>query len=91
VPFALASFRRRAAELGYPDGTKLIDGRHPTSDNDNPIVDCVVGPIDDPTRLHVALRGIPGVVDTGLFLGLASVVLVGDDKTFELRAEKRRP
>ena len=48
------------------------------TDNFNVIFDCAVGPIDDPAGLERMIRRIPGVIDTGLFLGMADVVLVGD-------------
>lgn len=44
-------------------------------------------PVDDPARLEGELRSLPGVVETGLFVGLASVVFVGHaDGTCEERA-----
>ena len=48
------------------------------TDNGNVILDCVVGLIVDPPALERALRAVPGVVDTGLFLGTADTVLVAD-------------
>jgi ribose 5-phosphate isomerase A len=51
------------------------------TDNGNLILDCAVDPISDPPKLERAIRGIPGVVDTGLFLGTADTVLVADGET----------
>jgi ribose 5-phosphate isomerase A len=89
VPFALPLCRRRLADLGcdpvpYEEGGKLF-----VTDNGNHILDCVVGAILDPAAFEASLRAIPGVVGTGLFLGMADTVLVGDDH-FELKAERRR-
>ena len=61
-----------------------------TSDNGNYILDCLVGPIADPARLEKDLRAIPGVVGTGLFLGMADAVLVGDGQDLRLVEERRR-
>jgi ribose 5-phosphate isomerase len=36
------------------------------------------------------IRAIPGVVGTGLFLGMADTVLVGDRNDFRMIEEKRR-
>jgi ribose 5-phosphate isomerase A len=51
------------------------------TENGNIILDCALPePLPDPTaarELQQSLRAIPGVVDTGLFLGTASEVLVG--------------
>jgi ribose 5-phosphate isomerase A len=41
------------------------------------------GPIADTRRLDAALHAIPGVVETGLFLGRADVVLVAGDAGVE--------
>ena len=41
-------------------------------------------------RLEMDIRTIPGVVGTGLFLGMAETVLVGDRGIFRLLEERRR-
>jgi ribose 5-phosphate isomerase A len=51
------------------------------TDNWNVIVDCAIGPIADPAGLERAIRTIPGVIDSGLFLGTADTVLVADRGT----------
>jgi ribose 5-phosphate isomerase A len=49
------------------------------TDNGNLILDCALGQIDDPPKLAAALSAIPGVVEQGLFIGMATIALVGDD------------
>jgi ribose 5-phosphate isomerase A len=78
VPFAVPLVLRRICASGYEPRLRIVDGRPFVSDNGNHIVDCVVEPIVDPAGLEQRLRAIPGVVDTGLFLGTADTVLVGD-------------
>jgi ribose 5-phosphate isomerase A len=78
VPFARPLCLHRFAALGLRP-TLRMDGERPfVTDNGNVIVDCAVEPIADPPGLERALRAIPGVVDTGLFLGTADTVLVAD-------------
>jgi ribose 5-phosphate isomerase A len=60
------------------------------TDNGNHILDCQIDPIADPTRLESDLCAIPGVVGTGLFLGMADVVLVGDTNDFRMLEERQR-
>jgi acyl carrier protein len=60
------------------------------TDNGNHIVDCQIGPIADPARLENDIRAIPGVVGTGLFLGMADTVLVGNRNDFQMIEERRR-
>lgn len=90
TPFALPLCQRRLAELGCrPIPSRQGDSLFVT-DNGNHILDCAIGPIPDATRLELDIRAIPGVVGTGLFLGMAEVVLVGERDSFRLIEEKRR-
>ena len=47
------------------------------TDNGNLIIDAYFGPIEEPGELDRAIRAIPGVVETGLFVGMADVLYVG--------------
>jgi ribose 5-phosphate isomerase A len=89
LPFALPLCVRRLRTLGLAPVPFEKDGRLFQSDNGNAILDCGTGPIARPAELEAAIRAIPGVVGTGLFLGMAGVVLVGDDQ-FNLTDEKTR-
>jgi ribose 5-phosphate isomerase A len=91
VPFALPYCRDRLAKLGLEPVPYEEKGRLFVTDNGNHILDCKCGPISDPAGLEARLRAVPGVVDSGLFLGMADVVLFGDeDRQFELVEEKKR-
>jgi ribose 5-phosphate isomerase A len=79
VPFALTLLIRRLDELGLRPELRTVEGRPFVSDNDNLILDCAVEPIEDASALDRRIRAIPGVVDTGLFLGTADTVLVAAD------------
>lgn len=90
TPFALPLCERKLSELGcrpilYRQGDSPF-----VTDNGNHILDCQIEPISDALRLETDIRAIPGVVGTGLFLGMAETVLVGDQDTFQLREERRR-
>jgi ribose 5-phosphate isomerase A len=90
VPFALALCERRLRDLGCrPVPYRQGDGLFVT-DNGNHILDCQIDPIQDAPQLEAAIRAIPGVVGTGLFLGMADTVLVGDRNDFRLIEERRR-
>ena len=77
-PFAEAFCRRRLEALGYRPQMRLDGDRPFVSDNGNRILDCGTAPLPDPAAAERAIRAIPGVVDTGLFLGTAHTVLVED-------------
>lgn len=84
VPFGLGATRRSIAgvlaRLGCPGDIVLRDaGGHPfVTDGGHWIVDLHCGRIPDAPGLAVALNGIPGVVEHGLFVGLASKIVLAD-------------
>jgi ribose 5-phosphate isomerase A len=53
------------------------------TDNGNFIIDIDFGAIREPSALDVRLKGIPGILETGLFLGYAGVAYVGKRSTVE--------
>jgi ribose 5-phosphate isomerase A len=84
VPFGLAATRRAveaaAAESGCP-GLALLrrakDGHAFVTDNGHWVLDAALKRISDPKNLADRLSAIPGVVEHGLFVGLAKVVVLG--------------
>lgn len=79
VPFGLTFCQRRLAALGCRPVLRQAkeDARkHFVSDNGNYVLDCKFPAIDEARRLDSAILEIPGVVGTGLFLGMAERVLV---------------
>lgn len=49
------------------------------TDGGNMIADCTFDAIADPAALHVLLKGIVGVVETGLFIGMATRIIAGTE------------
>jgi ribose 5-phosphate isomerase A len=88
VPYALAFCRRRLNALGYPSEQRLVQGKSFVSDNGNPILDCKVTALNKPDEVEMSIRAIPGVVGTGLFLGMAHMVLVQRGDIAEVRQRK---
>jgi ribose 5-phosphate isomerase A len=79
VPFAVPFCTRRLTELGHPPVVRRKDGKPFVTDNGNLILDAAVRSITDPAGLDRTLLAIPGVVGTGLFVGMAHAVLVWQD------------
>lgn len=85
VPFATPVCLRRLADLGCRPEVRMAGGSPKLSDNGNYILDCRVESLPSPRQFEEGARAIPGVVGTGLFLGMAERVLVGDgDQVREL-------
>jgi ribose 5-phosphate isomerase A len=88
VKMALPLVERRLAELGLnPEQRMLKDGSGPLlTDEQNYILDCHCDVIENPEETAAEIRSIVGVVEHGLFLGMASFALVaGEDGVTELR------
>lgn len=58
---------------------RLRDGAPVRTDSGNLIYDAPCGEIPDPSALAASLKALTGVVEHGLFLGLAECALVGTD------------
>ena len=81
VPFARAAVARRIAALGAAWTVRMRDGREVAlTDNGNEMLDCrFPGGIPDAGQLERRLDEIPGVVENGLFVGLAHALVLGDE------------
>lgn len=84
LPFAYLATHTHLARHGAAE-LRLRDGRPVRTDAGNLIYDVACGPISAPGALDAALRAIPGVVETGLFVGRADVVLVAGANGVERR------
>jgi ribose 5-phosphate isomerase A len=84
VPFGAPSTLDRLAALGLGPKLRQVAGKPFVTDGGNHIADCATPRIDDAVRLEAELSAIVGVIETGLFLGLASMVVVGRDSGIEV-------
>lgn len=87
APFGLGATRRAIdkaiRDIQKPGPLTLRSGKdgHPfVTDGGHWIIDAALGRIDDPAAMAHALSGIPGVMEHGLFIGLAdTAILAGPD------------
>lgn len=77
VPFAYELTVKKLQQLGCELKLRLSGEELFVTDNGNYIADCEFGEITDPAALHDDLNRIPGVVDNGLFIHMASLVIIG--------------
>ncbi len=90
VPFGLPLCQRRLAELGCRPNVRLVDGRPFVTDNGNQVLDCGISPIRDPATFEQSILSIPGIVGTGLFIGMADTILVQDGDMVTVRQRTDR-
>ncbi len=78
VPFGWEATERKLRAMGA--GTELrpgVDDKPYVTDGGHYILDCAFGPIADPKKIARELDETVGVVEHGLFLGLAKQVFIG--------------
>jgi ribose 5-phosphate isomerase A len=84
IAFARTVIEKKIVSLGAaPKLRARPDGSPYLTDNGNQILDCSFGQIADPAALALALSNTPGILEHGLFIGLASLVLVGRGTSVE--------
>ena len=79
LPFSLGSVKLKVEKMGARTSLRAIKGvAEPyVTDNGNYVLDADFGYIAEPRALEAELKGIPGVLETGLFLGYADLAYVG--------------
>ncbi|WP_200905918.1 ribose-5-phosphate isomerase RpiA [Paenibacillus sp. IHB B 3415] len=85
VPFAWEWTVADLAKLGCKPELRRSGGELYKTDNGNYIADCRFEAIDSAADLALALQRIPGVVEHGLFIGIADMAVIGkNDGTIEI-------
>jgi len=79
VRFGWEMTTRHLQKLGCTTAMRLSGKEIFISDNGNFIIDCSFTSIEQPAMLHQQINAIPGVVENGLFLGMADIVILGDN------------
>jgi ribose 5-phosphate isomerase A len=77
IPFGWETTLARVESLGFAAPLRVArDGVPIVTDGHHFVLDCDTGPMDDPKALGDALKCVTGVVDHGLFIGLAAAALI---------------
>lgn len=87
IPLAYIPIMKRLEKLGGTPVLRMAQAKAGpvVSDNGNFIIDVDFGKIKNPKELNLILLQIPGVVDTGLFVNMASKAYIGQkDGTIEI-------
>ncbi len=78
VPFGWRHTARAIERLGARPAPRQSGGEPYVTDGGNLILDCAFDPIPDPPALAAALKALPGVIEHGIFIGLAHTIIVAD-------------
>lgn len=92
IPFAQAVIEKKVASLGATCKLRMkSDGQPFRTDEGHHILDCSFGKIAEPAQLARALDETPGVVEHGLFIGVARLAVVGQGtNAVEIRPKTKR-
>jgi ribose 5-phosphate isomerase A len=82
IPFAVELVTLRLAEWGGQAEVRQKSGKPFVSDNGNMVLDWRHGTIEQPSVLEKQIKDITGVVDSGLFCGIADLVIVAGSTGF---------
>ncbi|MFN2341099.1 MAG: ribose 5-phosphate isomerase A, partial [Halanaerobium sp.] len=77
TPFSWQYTQKMIENFSCSSEIRKEDGEIFVTDNENYILDCDFGKIEDPVKLTVELNKLPGVVENGIFAEMAEIVVVG--------------
>jgi ribose 5-phosphate isomerase A len=84
LPFSPRWTMAQLEQLALQPQLRMRDGQPVLTDNGGLVVDCTLHEESDLGALAEAIKGLPGVVDHGLFLSEASVAYVGTADALEI-------
>lgn len=92
LPFAISLVKRKIIDLGGKSVIREGKGKlGPTiTDNGNAVLDSFFGEIVNPAELQVKVKMIPGVVETGFFVGLTDIAYIGLNDNVEKIQRSRK-
>jgi len=79
VPFGVNHTFNKLFSLGYKPEFRSADRMNYKTDGNHYIIDLHLNNIENPAELNTKLLLIPGVVETGLFLEICDVLIIGAD------------
>ena len=79
VPFGWEVTAKRIKSLGCVPKLRMNENEIFVTNNGNYILDCQFDTIQNPAELHNQLKLLLGVVETGLFVDMTDIVIIGKD------------
>ena len=80
TPFAWQVTGRQLGKLGCTVSARMDQDQLFITDNKNYILDCCFNRIEQPEELAIQINSIPGVVENGLFLNMARLLITTNAK-----------
>lgn len=89
IPFGHMHLYKKFEEKGMKPIIRKVEHNYFLTDSNNNIIDLHLSSIEKPQELCNWLSGLPGVVENGLFLNYADVVIIGKDNDVEILQKKK--
>lgn len=90
IPFARTVLKKRITSLGASCKLRMkSNGSVFVTDEGHHILDCSFGKISKPGETARVLSEMPGVVEHGLFIGIAKLAMIGTGAIVERRGQKQ--
>lgn len=90
LSFGWRTTQRHLENMGWSAPRREHEGQPFETDNGHYIIDVQIPKIADPTTLETTLLQLPGVVECGLFVNMASLVITGTDQGSRLSQNPER-
>jgi len=84
VPFGIEHTINKLKDVGYNPELRLIDDKIFITDGNHYTVDLHLNKITEPVKLELELKKLPGIVETGLFINIADMIIVGRANSYEI-------
>jgi len=84
VPFGAEKVFDKFQRLGYNPNFRMVNESYFKTDGGHFIIDLQLKEIENPYELNKQLNLIPGVIETGLFLDIANLVIIGRGDSYEI-------
>ncbi|PYT08558.1 MAG: ribose 5-phosphate isomerase A [Acidobacteria bacterium] len=88
LPFAWTLSARMLSDLHCVPTLRKQGEKAFVTDNGNYVLDCEFGPIEDAAALERNIKLLPGVIECGLFIGIANTLIIGFDDRVEVRERR---
>jgi ribose 5-phosphate isomerase A len=88
LPFAWTLSARLLSNLRCVPSLRKQGEKPFVTDNGNYILDCEFGPLEDAPVLESKIKLLPGVIECGLFIGIADILIIGFNDRVEVRERK---
>lgn len=91
IQFSHRHIAKKISALGCAPKLRMVDSKPFVTDNGNYTLDCTFKGIEDADDVEKKLKAITGVVETGLFLGIADTVIIGSPTGVRMMKRNGRP